>query len=32
MFENYDNILKNLQKEVVQTIKIVLKKVLKRWE
>ena len=32
MFENYDNILKNLQKEVVQTIKVVLEKVLKRWE
>ena len=31
MFENYDNILKNLQKEVVQTIKVVLEKVLKRW-
>ena len=31
MFENYDNIFKNLQKEVVQTIKVVLEKVLKRW-
>ena len=31
MFKNYDNILKNLQKEVVQTIKVVLEKVLKRW-
>ena len=31
MFENYDNIFKNLRKEVVQTIKVVLEKVLKRW-
>ena len=31
MFENYDNIFKNLQKEVVQTTKVVLDKVLKRW-
>ena len=31
MFENYDNIFKNLQKEVVQTIKVVLEKALKRW-
>ena len=32
MFENYDNIFKNLQKEVVQTINdFVLEKVLKRW-
>ena len=31
MFKNYDNILKNLQKEVVETIKVVLEKVLKRW-
>ena len=31
MFKNYDNIFKNLQKEVVQTIKVVLEKVLKRW-
>ena len=31
MFENYNNIFKNLQKEVVQTIKVVLEKVLKRW-
>ena len=30
MFENYDNIFKNLQKEVVQTIKVVLEKVLKQ--
>ena len=31
MFKNYDNIFKNLQKEVVQTVKVVLEKVLKRW-
>ena len=31
MVKHYDNIFKNLQREVVQTIKVVLEKVLKRW-
>ena len=31
MFENYDDIFWNLQKEVVQTVKVVLERVLKRW-